>query len=110
VTTLHKTLRKRIYTGEFDHAGTTYHGNYEPLVTREACERVQEILDGRQEKKHRKVTHDFAFSGFVNCGHCGWCLVGEIKKKRYVTTTAPDTAASAWSRTRGKKLARFHRW
>src|ERR1022692_1867433 len=29
-------------------------------ITREAWERVQEILDGRQEKKHRKVTHDFA--------------------------------------------------
>src|ERR1022692_3963981 len=84
VTTLHKTLRKRIYTGEFDYAGSTYQGNYEPLVTREAWERVQEILDGRQEKKHRKVTHDFAFSGLVNCGHCGCSLVGEIKKKRYV--------------------------
>ena len=84
VTTLHKTLRKRIYTGEFDYAGSTYQGNYEPLVTREVWERVQEILDGRQEKKHRKVTHDFAFSGLVTCGHCGCSLVGEIKKKRYV--------------------------
>jgi hypothetical protein len=30
------------------------------------------------------VTHDFAFSGLVDCGHCGCSLVGEIKKKRYV--------------------------
>jgi site-specific DNA recombinase len=54
------------------------------LVTRETWERVQEILDGRHEKKHRKVTHDFAFSGLVNCGHCGCSLVGEVKKARYV--------------------------
>ena len=45
---------------------------------------VQEILDGRHAKKHRKVIHDFAFSGTVTCGHCGCSMVGEIKKKRYV--------------------------
>jgi site-specific DNA recombinase len=43
-------------------------------VTRESWERVQEILDGRHEEKHRKVTHGFAFSGLVNCGHCGCSL------------------------------------
>ena len=53
-------------------------------MTRENWERVQEILDGRHAKKHRKVTHDFAFSGLVNCGHCGCSLVGEVKKARYV--------------------------
>ena len=84
ITTLHKILRKRIYMGEFDYGGTTYQGNHVPLVARETWERVQEILDGRHEKKHRKVTHDFAFSGIVSCGHCGCSLVGEIKKKRYV--------------------------
>ena len=84
ITTLHKILRKRIYMGEFDYAGMTYQGSHAPLVTRETWERVQEILDGRHEKKHRKVTHDFAFSGLVDCGHCGCSLVGEIKKKRYV--------------------------
>jgi hypothetical protein len=47
-------------------------------------ERCQEILDGRQEKKHRKVKHDFGFSGLVSCGHCGCSLVAEMKKGRYV--------------------------
>ena len=45
---------------------------------------MQEILAGRHEKKHRKVTHDFVYSGMVRCGHCGCSLVGEIKKGRYV--------------------------
>jgi site-specific DNA recombinase len=84
VTTLHKILRKRIYMGDFDYAGKTYQGIHEPLIDRTTWERVQEILDGRQAKKHRKVTHDFAFSGMVICGHCGCSLVGEIKKGRYV--------------------------
>ena len=84
VTTLHKTLRKRIYTGAFDYGGAVYQGVYEPLVTEVTWERCQEILDGRHEKKNRKVKHDFAFSGIVRCGHCGCSLVGEIKKGRYV--------------------------
>ena len=84
VTTLHKMLRKRIYTGDFDYGGTTYQGSHEPLVSREVWDRVQEILDGRHAKKHRKVTHDFVYSGMVNCGHCGCSMVGEVKKGRYV--------------------------
>jgi site-specific DNA recombinase len=84
VATLHKILRKRIYTGQFEYGGKTYDGIHEPLIDRSTWERVQEILDGRHQKKHRKVTHDFAFSGIINCGHCGCSLVGEIKKARYV--------------------------
>jgi hypothetical protein len=29
------------------------------------------------------VKHDFAFSGLVQCGHCGCLLVGELKKQVY---------------------------
>ena len=42
------------------------------------------MLDGRQAKRPKKRTHDFAFSGLITCGHCGCALVGEIKKGRYV--------------------------
>ena len=84
VATLHTVLRKRIYSGEFSYGGTIYHGSHEPLVTRDVWERVQEILNGRHERKHRKVTHSFPFSGMVQCGHCGCSMVGELKKGRYV--------------------------
>ena len=84
VATLHKVLRKLIYTGEFEYGGKVYQGTHEPLVDRVTWERCQEILDGRHENKHRKTKHDFAFSGLIRCGHCGYALVGEIKKGRYV--------------------------
>jgi hypothetical protein len=84
VSTLHKILRKLIYTGEFEYGGKRFQGIHEPLVSRVVWERCQEILDGRHEKKHRQTKHDFAFSGFITCGHCGCSLVGEIKKGRYV--------------------------
>jgi site-specific DNA recombinase len=82
--TVHSTLRNRLYTGDFEWNGHVYLGKHQPLVTRELWERVQGVLDGRHAKKHRRVKHDFAFSGLIACGHCGCSIVGEIKKQRYV--------------------------
>ena len=43
--TIHKILRNRIYSGDFEFDGMTYHGTYEPIVSRELWERVQ--IDSR---------------------------------------------------------------
>jgi site-specific DNA recombinase len=82
--TLHQILRKRIYTGDFDWDGVTYAGRHEPLVSRETWERVQTLIDKRIETRQHRIRHDFTFTGFVRCGHCGCQLVGELKKGRYV--------------------------
>ena len=77
---LHVVLRNRIYSGEFEWKGTMYQGTYEALVTKETWERVQDLLAARHESRHRKMVHDFTYSGLVRCGHCGCFLVGESKK------------------------------
>jgi site-specific DNA recombinase len=82
--TINKILRNRLYTGDFSWDGKTYAGTHAPLVTRDLWERVQGTLDRKRASRHRKVKHDFAFSGLISCGHCGCSLVGEIKKGRYV--------------------------
>jgi site-specific DNA recombinase len=84
VSTVHSVLRNRLYIGEFEWNGQLYQGKHQPLVSRELWERVQGVLDGRQATKHRRMKHDFAFSGLIACGHCGCSIVGEIKKQRYV--------------------------
>ena len=84
VSTVHSTLRNRLYTGEFQWNGHVYLGKHQPLVTRELWECVQDVLNGRHAKKHRRLTHNFAFSGLIACAKCGCSVVGEIKKKRYV--------------------------
>ncbi|MDQ6891130.1 MAG: recombinase family protein [Acidobacteriota bacterium] len=78
--TLQKLLRKRIYTGDFDFNGTTYHGSHDPLTTKDTWERVQEVLDGRNQQP-RRTTHAFPYNGLVRCGHCGCSLIGEEKRK-----------------------------
>ena len=82
--TVHKILRNRLYMGEFGSNGRLYQGSHQPLVTRELWERVQDMLVGRNASKHRRVKHDFAFSGLIACGHCGCSVVGEIKKRSYI--------------------------
>jgi site-specific DNA recombinase len=82
--TLHQILRKRIYTGDFDWNGVTYPGTHQALVSRETWERVQILFDHRVQTKQHRIKHDFAFTGFVRCGHCGCYLVGELKKGKYI--------------------------
>jgi site-specific DNA recombinase len=82
--TIHKILHNRIYTGDFDFDGKTYRGTYEPIISRELWQRVQEVIQQRLGRRRQKQKHDFAFSGLIACGHCGCSLVGELKKKRYV--------------------------
>jgi site-specific DNA recombinase len=84
VSTVHAILRNRLYAGAFEWNGRPYLGTHQPLVTPELWERVQDVLDGRQAKKHRRAKHNFAFSGLIVCGHCGCSIVGEIKKQRYI--------------------------
>ena len=82
--TVHKILRNRVYSGDFDFGGITYHGTYEPIVSRELWEQVQAVLDTRSARNTRKAKHQFAFSGLITCGHCGCAMVGEMKKGRYI--------------------------
>ena len=84
VSTVHSILRNRIYTGWFEWNGKMIQGRHEPLVLVELWERVQAVMDGRFAKKHRRMTHDFAFSGLIACSKCCCSVVGEIKKQRYV--------------------------
>ena len=82
--TVQRILRNPIYMGEFEWNGRRYQGHHQPLISRELWERVQDMLDGRHAGRHRRVKHDFAFSGLIVCGHCGCSLVGEIQKQRYI--------------------------
>jgi DNA invertase Pin-like site-specific DNA recombinase len=82
--TVHSILRNRLYTGWFEWNGKVYRGQHEPLVSVELWERVQGVMDDRHASKHRRMTHDFAFSGLIACGRCGCAVVGEIKKQKYV--------------------------
>jgi site-specific DNA recombinase len=84
VSKTHTILRNPIYTGEVHWKGRSYPGRHRPLIAHELFELVQAVLDRRNATKLRRGPRDFAFSGLMNCGHCGCAMVGELKKGRYV--------------------------
>ena len=84
LSTIAKILSNRIYSGDFEWKGKTYIGTFEPIVSRELWQSVQDTAAMRGRKRTRKVKHDFPFSGLISCGHCGCALVGDIKKGKYV--------------------------
>jgi DNA invertase Pin-like site-specific DNA recombinase len=94
VSTVHAILRNRLYTGCLEWNGKLYQGRHDPLVSVELWERVQGVLDGRFTKKHRRMTHVFAFSGLIACGKCG-CSVGASSRSSATSIIiAPATPIS----------------
>ena len=81
---IHAMMRNPIYMGQFIWAGREYQGIHQPLVTEEHWELVQDTLDNHFGKRQRRITHAYAYSGFITCGHCGYAMVAEKHKGRYV--------------------------
>ncbi|HEX4826352.1 MAG TPA: recombinase family protein [Candidatus Polarisedimenticolaceae bacterium] len=69
------------YAGVIERNGRTYPGKHPPVVALDEFDRVQEMLGrpGRQRPK----THEFAFTGMIRCGECGFFVTAETKKNRY---------------------------
>jgi len=84
VSTIHYTLRNRIYAGAFEWNGRVYQGTHEPLISTETWENVQEMLDGRSISNIRPEPLRFAFSGLITCGHCGCAVVAQMQRGKYV--------------------------
>ncbi len=87
VSTVHKILRSRLYTGDFEWLGKIYKGSHQALVSLDLWQCAQDILDGRNNVRHARTgggVKDFAFTGLISCGHCGCALTAEIKKGKYI--------------------------
>lgn len=72
----------------------TFSGIHQPLITKSLFDRVQGILTGKTNTVN--FHHDLLFRRLLTCKHCGYSLIGEIQKGRYVyyrchTRTCPKT-------------------
>jgi DNA invertase Pin-like site-specific DNA recombinase len=82
--TVSKVLRNRVYSGEFEWRGVRYAATYEAIIPRDLWLAAQAALDRRLGTHAKKTGHCFPFSGMLRCGTCGFAMVGEIKKGKYV--------------------------
>ncbi len=78
---IHQLLQNPFYYGYFWLRGTLYPGKHMPLISKPLFDAVQQSLHQRQRPK--KVSHAFAFGGFLTCARCGCAVVGELHKRRY---------------------------
>ena len=58
--------------------GETFQGVHEPLISKSLFDRVQLVLQGKFAA--RSQVHDFPFRRILQCGHCGYSLIGERQK------------------------------
>ena len=101
--TAHNILTNPMYCGDFEWAGKLYEGTHEPIVSRELWLQVQLALEGRLGNRAKKRHHAFPFSGLLTCGQCGYALVGEIKKEKYIYYRC-RAMRGAWLMSRKKRL------
>src|SRR5262249_19895789 len=83
-TTIHRILTSRVYVGQYEWRGRLFTGTHEPLVSAELWHLVQDALADRQAHRRRRTRHQFAYSGLLECGHCGCVVGGQVQKRRYV--------------------------
>lgn len=82
---LYTILTNPTYYGWYRHGGDLHKGNYEPLISKQLFDRVQDVLHNRSKPK--KIYNDWAYAGLIKCGcECGATVIFETKKKYYKGT------------------------
>jgi DNA invertase Pin-like site-specific DNA recombinase len=82
ISSIHRILRNPIYRGRFLWNGVEYKGKHESIVSAELWFNVQDTLAGRSVQKP-KQQHAFAYTGIMQCGHCGCAVTAERRKQKY---------------------------
>ncbi len=80
---LAKMLRHPFYIGKILWHGQIYEGKHKPIVTEKTWNKVQKVLDGRNNKKSYKQQKYTYGHGLIKCADCGYNITAETHKKKY---------------------------
>ncbi len=73
-------LKNPLYMGMIKYKGEMYEGNYEPIVSTELFEAVQDRLNENSRPRKSKHAHNFPFTGLLKCGECGCMITAQYAK------------------------------
>ena len=76
-------LKNPFYYGDMLWNGKLYPHKYDPLVSKDVFDKVQEIKEGWHKKPFKWASKPFVFRGLIKCGYCGCMITGEMAKKKY---------------------------
>ncbi len=76
---IHNLLSNAFYCGLLRHAGETYQGTHEPLISKELFDQVQSVLHQRG-RTHITRKHHFPFLGLAKCLTCDGAITAERQR------------------------------
>ena len=76
-------LNNKAYLGIITHRGEEFEGNFEPIISLNIFEAVQNLLSRRARPRKSKKSHDFPFTGLLTCGECGAAITAQWSKGKY---------------------------
>ena len=97
----HRILNNRFYIGELHWSNKVYAGAHQAIISHRLFDQVQAVLNNHN--RPRQQQHDFAWTGYLVCGHCGCAITAEIKKGRYTyyhCTQSKGKCPQPWIRER----------
>jgi len=86
--TIEYILNNPVYIGDFIFKGEYKTGKHKAIISKEAYQLAQRIIQGHDKPKYSK--HLFLFSGIAQCEVCGCAYVGEKKIKKYKNGTQKE--------------------
>jgi len=76
--TIQRMLTNSAYIGLIQQKGETYEGKYQPIISKELFEKVQQVLKERAKPRKSKKRHNFPFIGLLKCGECGGMITAQF--------------------------------
>ena len=76
-------LNNKAYLGIITHRGEEFEGNFEPIISSDIFEAVQDLLSRRGKPRKSKKSHEFPFTGLLACGECGAAITAQWAKGKY---------------------------
>jgi len=80
-TTVEFMLKNSFHYGIMRWKGELIRGNYEPLISKDLYDMVQDRLSGKAPYKPRSYKLDFLYKGLMQCGECGCSITAENHNK-----------------------------
>ena len=80
---IYHALKNPFYYGVMKVRDELYPHKYQPLISKELFDRVQQVMAGYDKKPFRYGCKPFALRGLIKCADCGCTITAERKKDAY---------------------------
>src|SRR3972149_10009787 len=77
-------MKNPFYYGVMRYNGNLYPHRYEPVITKELFDKVQEIKAGYNKKHFKYAGLPYMYRGLIRCADCGCMITPEKAKDKYI--------------------------